>query len=92
MQRSTTEKTYQEGTVVVGADGETVGEVVAIHDTYVVVGDQISSTNGTAHVLPIRIFGRVDSDRVYLSETKSQVLAQEFFRVCSHLNGHGEGK
>ncbi len=71
---TTEEWTIQEGTDVVGSDGDKVGEVVAVQDSYVVVEKGFFFP--TDYYIPTNAIANYDGDKIHLNVTKDQALDQ----------------
>src|SRR5215211_8053053 len=77
MDRTTTgtqDWTITEGTDVVGSDGDKVGEVVAVQDTYVVVEKGFFFP--TDYYVPTSAIANYDGEKAHLSVTKDEALHQ----------------
>ncbi len=71
---TTQEWTIQTGTDVVGSDGDKVGEVVAVHESYVVVEKGFFFPSD--YYIPTSAVANYDGDKLYLNVTKDQALDQ----------------
>src|SRR3712207_5064203 len=65
---------FAEGTDVVGSDGNKVGEVVAVHQNYVVVEKGFFFP--TDYYIPTSAIANYDGDKIYLNVTKDAALDQ----------------
>ncbi len=65
---------FSEGTDVVGSDGNKVGEVVAVHQNYVVVEKGFFFP--TDYYIPTSAIANYDGDKIYLNVTKDAALDQ----------------
>jgi len=74
MDNSSQQWNFSEGTDVVGSDGNKVGEVVAVHQNYVVVEKGFFFP--TDYYIPTSAVASYDDGRVYLSVTKDAALNQ----------------
>ena len=66
--------TFAEGNEVVGADGEKVGEVVAVHQTYVLVQQGLFLP--ITYSIPTTAIANCDGNTITLNVTKEAVLNQ----------------
>ncbi|MDP9359507.1 MAG: DUF2171 domain-containing protein, partial [Chloroflexota bacterium] len=74
MDRTREQWTFAEGTDVVGADGEKVGTVVAVHQNYVVVEKGFFFP--TDYYIPISAIANADGNTITLNVTKDAALDQ----------------
>ena len=74
MDRTTEQWTFAEGNDVVAADGEKVGEVIAVHQNYVVVEKGFFFP--TDYYIPTSAITNYDGDKIYLNVTKDAALDQ----------------
>ncbi len=74
MGRSSEKWTIQEGTDVVGSDGEKVGKVVAVQSDYVVVEKGFFFPSD--YYIPTSAIANYDGDKAYLNVTRDQALDQ----------------
>ncbi len=66
--------TFSEGIEVVGADGETIGVVIAVHPNAVVVQQGLFLP--IAYSIPTSALATYDGERIVLNVTKAVALAQ----------------
>jgi uncharacterized protein (TIGR02271 family) len=71
------------GTEVVGADGEKVGKIVAVHPNYVVVEKGFFFP--TDYYVPTSAIAREEGDRVVLSMDRDEALAQNWDEVPTDI-------
>ncbi len=74
MDRTREQWTFAEGTDVVGADGEKVGTVIAVHQNYVVVEKGFFFP--TDYYIPISAIANADGNTITLNVTKDAALDQ----------------
>ncbi len=74
MDNSSQQWNFSEGTDVVGSDGNKVGEVVAVHQNYVVVEKGFFFP--TDYYIPTSAIANYDGDKIYLNVTKDAALDQ----------------
>ncbi len=74
MDRTSEQWTFAEGTDVVGADGEKVGTVIAVHQNYVVVEKGFFFP--TDYYIPISAIANADGNTITLNVTKEAALDQ----------------
>jgi len=74
MDNSSQEWNFSEGTDVVGSDGNKVGEVVAVHQNYVVVEKGFFFP--TDYYIPTSAIANYDGDKIHLNVTKDAALDQ----------------
>ncbi|MDP9358203.1 MAG: DUF2171 domain-containing protein [Chloroflexota bacterium] len=66
--------TFAEGNEVVGADGEKIGEVIAVHQTYVLVQQGLFLP--VDYYIPTTAIANCDGDTITLNVTKDAALDQ----------------
>ncbi|MDP9358053.1 MAG: DUF2382 domain-containing protein [Chloroflexota bacterium] len=74
MDNSSQQWNFSEGTDVVGSDGNKVGEVVAVHQNYVVVEKGFFFP--TDYYIPTSAIADYDGDKIHLNVTKDAALDQ----------------
>jgi len=74
MDNSSQQWNFSEGTDVVGSDGNKVGEVVAVHQNYVVVEKGFFFP--TDYYIPTSAIANYDGDKIHLNVTKDAALDQ----------------
>lgn len=72
MDRTNEQWQLREGTEVVGADGDKVGKVIAVHPDYVVVEKGFFFP--TDYFIPTSAIANYDGDKAYLAVTKDEAL------------------
>ncbi|MBA2276544.1 MAG: DUF2171 domain-containing protein [Chloroflexia bacterium] len=68
-----------EGSAIIGLDGENVGMIVAVHQTYVIVRNECPFP--TDYYIPTSAVSNREGDKLQLDVTKDQALARAPFRV-----------
>ena len=74
MDNSSQQWNFSEGTDVIGSDGNKVGEVVAVHQNYVVVEKGFFFP--TDYYIPTSAIANYDGDKIHLNVTKDAALDQ----------------
>jgi uncharacterized protein (TIGR02271 family) len=75
--------TFAEGATVLGADGEKVGQVIAVYADYVVVEKGFFFP--TDYYVPTRSVATYDGDQIVLNVTKDEALQQGWDQIPAEL-------
>lgn len=80
--------TFAEGATVSGADGEKVGQVIAVYADFIVVEKGFFFP--TDYYVPTSAIATYDGDEIVLNVTKDEALHQGWDRAPTDLSGAGE--